>query len=294
MSSSHNNNSYLRMNNSYNILNTFEVENNNENDTNEHSANQQTASQTSNQNNSEDKIICNDQQSTTHQAPSTTPQTTHHSHHSYNNNNHNSSSNHTPNAYYPPHLKHNNPTKLNQRYNDFLKTDRGKIMIFIDGSNLFYTAQMMGIEIDYIKLVDTLVGKDSLVRACFYAGIDGDRSQAANWHFFMKRSGFRMIMKQLQTFADGNRKANCDVEMAVDMINLSDSFDTAVVCTGDGDLTYAINALMNRGKQVEVVGSKYNTNDSLINTCDRFIDLESLRHRIIKAVRPSYTAAPQQ
>ena len=63
-------------------------------------------------------------------------------------------------------------TSNKSRQNEFIKTDRGRLMIFIDGSNLFYTAQMMGIEMDYLKLVEYIVGKDKLVRVYFYAGID--------------------------------------------------------------------------------------------------------------------------
>ena len=169
-----------------------------------------------------------------------------------------------------------------KKQNEFIKTDRGKIMIFIDGSNLFYTAQMMGIEIDYLKLTETLVARDKLIRVNFYAGIDTENQLSAGWQYFMKRSGFKMITKPLQCFADGNRKANCDVEMAVDMINLANSFDTAILVSGDGDLTYAVQTLVNKGKQVEVLGNKMNTNDGLIQACDRFIDLESIRYQITK------------
>lgn len=172
-----------------------------------------------------------------------------------------------------------------KKQNEFIKTDRGKIMIFIDGSNLFYTAQMMGIEIDYLKLTETLVGRDKLIRVNFYAGIDTENQLSAGWQYFMKRSGFKMITKPLQCFADGNRKANCDVEMAVDMINLAHSFDTAILVSGDGDLTYAVQTLVNKGKQVEVLGNKMNTNDGLIQACDRFIDLESIRYNITKSIK---------
>ena len=158
-------------------------------------------------------------------------------------------------------------------------------MIFIDGSNLFYTAQMMGIEMDYIRLVEQLILNNKLVRAYFYAGIDNVNTQSLNWQYFMRRTGFKMVTKQLQCFSDGNRKANCDVEIAVDMINLADSFDTAILVTGDGDLTYAVQTLVNKGKQVEIVGHRSNTNDTLINACDRFIDLENIREFITKNVK---------
>ena len=172
-----------------------------------------------------------------------------------------------------------------KKMQEFIQTDRGKIMIFVDGSNLFYTAQMMGIEIDYIKLVNVLVNRDKLIRANFYSGIDNDNMTSVGWKYFMKRTGFRMVTKQVVSYADGKAKANCDVEMAVDMINFASAFDTCILITGDGDLTYAVDTLVQQGKQVEVVGHKQNTKDTLIHSADRFIDLESIQHLIIKGLK---------
>ena len=178
-------------------------------------------------------------------------------------------------------------TSNKSRQNEFIKTDRGRLMIFIDGSNLFYTAQMMGIEMDYLKLVEYIVGKDKLVRVYFYAGIDTENIPSLGWQFFMKRSGFRMVTKPLVTFADGVRKANCDVEMAVDMVSLcnKNAFDTAILVSGDGDLTRALTYIADQGKQVELIGNKINTNENLIQAADRFVDLESIRSLITKNLR---------
>lgn len=171
---------------------------------------------------------------------------------------------------------------LTHHHGGFLKTDRGRVMIFIDGSNLFFTQQLMGFDIDYVRLVETLVGTNDLIRVFFYAGIDMQTNQSTAWQFFMRKKGFKLVTKPLATLPDGSKKANLDVEMAVDMVLLKDSYDTAVVLTGDGDLAYAVNKVVGFGKQVEVVGSKLNTNSSLIEAADRFIDLEGQRANIIK------------
>jgi catecholate siderophore receptor len=97
------------------------------------------------------------------------------------------------------------------------------------------------------------------------------------------RGGSGGVINRVSKYADGKQKANCDVEMAVDMINLANSFDTCILVSGDGDLTYAVNTLVNKGKQVEVYGNRYNTNEQLLNAADRFVDLESIRHLIQKS-----------
>lgn len=45
--------------------------------------------------------------------------------------------------------------------------NRGRVAIFIDGSNLFYAALQLGIEIDYSKLLYRLTGGSRLLRSFF-------------------------------------------------------------------------------------------------------------------------------
>ncbi len=165
-----------------------------------------------------------------------------------------------------------------------LGTDRGRIMVFIDGSNLFYTANMLNLEFDYIKLVEVLIEPklpdDKLLRVYFYTGVDPNTDSHVNWLYFMRRTGFKMVTKNLVTFPDGTRKANCDVEMAVDMVTLANSYDTAIVVTGDGDLTRAVEHLVNHGIQVHICGHRSNTSEQLIKSADRFIDLELIKGQI--------------
>ncbi|MBV8884053.1 MAG: NYN domain-containing protein, partial [Chroococcidiopsidaceae cyanobacterium CP_BM_RX_35] len=50
--------------------------------------------------------------------------------------------------------------------------DRGRVIVFIDGANLFYAASQLSIEIDYVKLLDYLTARDCLVHVFFYTGYD--------------------------------------------------------------------------------------------------------------------------
>ena len=54
---------------------------------------------------------------------------------------------------------------------------------------------------------------------------------------------FGSLQKELKTFYDGTRKANLDVEIAVDMLSLAGRYDTAVLVSGDEDFVYAVNAV---------------------------------------------------
>ncbi|OKH56087.1 NYN domain-containing protein [Calothrix sp. HK-06] len=165
----------------------------------------------------------------------------------------------------------------------FNNINRGRVAIFLDGSNLFYAALQLGIEVDYTKLLSLLLEKSQLLRAFFYTGVDRTNEKQQGFLLWMRRNGYRVITKDLIQLADGSKKANLDVEIAVDMITLAGHYDTAVLVSGDGDLAYAANAISFQGVRVEVVSLRSMTSDSLINVADRYIDLDSIKHHIQKA-----------
>lgn len=170
--------------------------------------------------------------------------------------------------------------------------NRGRVAIFIDGSNLFYAALQLGIEIDYSKLLYCLTNKSRLLRAFFYTGVDRGNDKQQGFLLWMRRNGYRVIAKDLVQLPDGSKKANLDVEIAVDLMSLVGSYDTAIIVSGDGDLAYAANAVSYRGARVEVVSLRSMTSDSLINVADRYIDLDQIKEDIQKHHKShlSYTA----
>jgi hypothetical protein len=91
-----------------------------------------------------------------------------------------------------------------------------------------------------------------------------------------------VVQKELKTFYDGTRKANLDVEIAVDMLSLAGRYDTAVLVSGDEDFVYAINAVAYKGCRVEVAGFRSNTAPRLIDVADFFIDLGEISELIRK------------
>lgn len=160
--------------------------------------------------------------------------------------------------------------------------NRGRVAIFIDGANLFYAAMQLGIEIDYIKLLRRLTSGAKLLRSFFYTGIDPYNDKQHNFILWMRRNGYRVIAKNLTLFPDGTKKANLDVEMAIDMMKLVGSYDTAVLVSGDGDLAYAVNAVSYQGVRVEVVSLRSMTSDSSVDVADCYIDLDAIKDEIKK------------
>ncbi|MGG6266980.1 NYN domain-containing protein [Leptolyngbya sp. AN03gr2] len=160
-----------------------------------------------------------------------------------------------------------------------------RVVVLIDGANLFYAAMQLGLEIDYTRLLQCLTKGRSLVRAYFYTGVDRSNDKQQRFLLWMRHNGYRVVAKDLIQHPDGSRKADLNIEMAVDMLTLSQHCDRIVLLSGTGDLTYAVDHVAYRGVQVEVVSLPTMTSDSLINVCDRFVDLSTLKPEIEK-LRP--------
>ncbi len=159
---------------------------------------------------------------------------------------------------------------------------RGRVAVFIDGNNLFHAARFHTLDIDYNKLLQLLLGDGRLLRAFFYTGVDTGAERQQGFLLWMRRNGFRVVQKELKTFYDGTRKANLDVEIAVDMLSLAGCYDTAVLVSGDEDFVYAVNSVAYKGCRVEVAGFRSNTAPKLIDVADYFIDLGEIADSIRK------------
>ncbi len=155
-----------------------------------------------------------------------------------------------------------------------------RIAIFIDGSNLFYAASHLNIEVDYRRLLATLVRGRRLLRAYFYTGVDPQNEKQRGFLLWLNRHGHRVVSKELSYLPDGSRKANMHVEMAVDMMRIAEYCSTLTLLGGDGNLAYALQVLSQRGTSIEVVSLQSMTSDSLIDLADSYTDLADLRDEI--------------
>lgn len=165
-------------------------------------------------------------------------------------------------------------------FNPHAYDDMDRVGIFIDGANLFYAAAHLGIEIDYVRLLQNLVGGRRLLRAYYYTGVDPTNEKQQGFLLWMRRHGYRVVAKDLVQFPDGSRKANLLVEIAVDMIRLAEHCDTVILLSGDGELAYALNNLSYRGVQIEVVSLRVMTSERIIDIADQYRDLTMLQGAI--------------
>ena len=161
------------------------------------------------------------------------------------------------------------------------RLDRGRVAVFIDGASLFYAAMQMDIEVDYSRLLGRLIDGGRLVHAYFYTGVDPNNERQKGFLYWMQCNGYRVVAKDLAQTA-GAKRANLNVEIAIDMMRLTPHCDTMILVSGDGDLTAALNFVTYRGIQAEVVGLRSMISEQLINLADYYTDLAMIRQQIQK------------
>lgn len=168
-----------------------------------------------------------------------------------------------------------------------------RIALFIDGSNLYASARSLNLEIDYKKLLLNFSTKGRLVRAFYYTALVEDQEYSpirplVDW---LDYNGYTLVTKPAKEFTDpaGRRKikGNMDIELAIDMLDLSSSIDHAVLFSGDGDFRRLVEAVQRKGVRVTVVSS-VKTNppmiaDELRRQADFFIELREMTSVVSRA-----------
>lgn len=165
-----------------------------------------------------------------------------------------------------------------------------RIALFIDGANLYSAAKTIGVEIDYRKLLEEFRKRGRLLRAYYYTALleNDDYSPIRPLVDWLQYNGYNVITKPAREFTDreGRRrvKGDMDVEITVDMMNLSSQLDHIVLFSGDGDLRRVVEAVKDKGVRVSVVSTVKSQpamiSDELRRAADTFIDLSDLAQLI--------------
>ena len=163
-----------------------------------------------------------------------------------------------------------------------------RIALFIDGSNLYAAARALGFDIDYKSLLKHFSSQGRLVRALYYTALIENQEYSAirplvDW---LDYNGFTMVTKPAKEFTDGTGrrkvKGNMDIELAVDMMELSANIDHAVLFSGDGDFRRLVESVQRKGIRVTVVSTVKSQPtmiaDELRRQADFFIELKDLEN----------------
>ena len=112
-------------------------------------------------------------------------------------------------------------------------------------------------------------------------------------------NGYTMVTKVTREFTDqqGRKryKGSTDIELVVDMMQLSNRLDHIIIFSGNGDFRRAIEAIQAKGVRVTVLSTVKSSppmaSDELRRQADSFIDLGDLEKEMAApAARPAHRA----
>lgn len=165
-----------------------------------------------------------------------------------------------------------------------------KIALFIDGANLYAAARALNFDIDYRRMLELFASKGRLTRAFYYTAISEgeDYSPIKPLVDWLDYNGYTMVTKPAKEYTDalGRRKVkgNMDIELAIDVLEMSDSVDHVFIFSGDGDFRRLVESVQKKGIRVSVVSTMKSAPpmvaDELRRQADNFVELADLAAHI--------------
>ena len=165
---------------------------------------------------------------------------------------------------------------------------RSRVLVLVDESNVGSSVRTVGRGLDWLKLRDFLAGPNTgreLIEMVVYAGLpppiptwQEERDKKNKFMHWLRSNGFMVVTKDGAPAEEGHYKANVDVMMAIDALELSVEMqpDVVILVTGDADFAYLAIKLRRRGIRVEVASVAQNLSNILKSAANDVIDLASL------------------
>jgi len=151
-----------------------------------------------------------------------------------------------------------------------------RVGVFIDAANLYFGTSSKGIHISYEAIIDWFRTHTKSCFLNFYTAYKPEETKQTDFLAEMENLGYRIVKKPVKIFADNNMKGNLDIELAVDSIELRDTFDVYILISGDGDFQYVFQKLKGYGKTTLLIGVGGFTSFELHAEADHyFLSIES-------------------
>src|SRR2546430_11042913 len=189
------------------------------------------------------------------------------------------------------------------RKKDSQSVARSRVLILVDESNVGSSVRTVGRGLDWLRLRDFLAGTDSgreLIEMVIYAGLpppiplwQEERNKKNKFVHWLRSNGFMVVTKDGAPAEEGHYKANVDVMMAIDALELSGEMqpDVVILVTGDADFAYLATKLRRRGIHVEVASVAQNLGHTLRSAANDVIDLSGL-FRTFEMIKVQDAPAP--
>ena len=156
-----------------------------------------------------------------------------------------------------------------------------RVAIFIDGSNLYHALEgnFRRHDLNFTAFADKLRGARNLFRIYYYnvlqdpnQNLDSFRQQQEfldalrKTHYLEVRLGSTKLSQGVPV------EKGIDIMLATDLLRFAwnDAYDTAILVSGDSDFAYALQAVKNAGKHIEVAYFESGVSKDLLDIVDNW------------------------
>lgn len=161
-----------------------------------------------------------------------------------------------------------------------------RAMLFVDGQNLTIGArnhEPKGFQYDVSALVDELCNDYDLVRGYWFdSHKPGELDDKRGFYTFLETNGFRVESVERSGVEGDFKEKEADIRLATELIAsaYNDSYEVAVVVTGDKDYLRAVRHVQDRGKIVTVAMFEQGMSGALRREADSYVHLDEIADNI--------------
>lgn len=156
----------------------------------------------------------------------------------------------------------------------------------MDVSNMYHSARsLFTARVNFGEVLERAIAGRRLIRAIAYV-IKSATPEEQPFLEALDKAGFEMRTRELQVFADGSKKGDWDVGLAMDAVRLAEKVDAVVLVTGDGDFRpLALYLREAKGCRVEVMAFGESSSLKLREAAEEFIDLSADKKSFLLPIR---------
>lgn len=153
--------------------------------------------------------------------------------------------------------------------------------VFIDTQNMYYSARnLFKRKVNFKNIVEDAVGDRKLIRAISYV-VSTESGENEPFFEALQKAGIETRRKPLMEYPSGHKKADWDVGLAIDVVQMLDTLDVVVIVSGDGDFQPLVTYIKSRGRIVELMAFDKTTSGKLIEMVHDYTNLSANQRRYL-------------
>ena len=161
-----------------------------------------------------------------------------------------------------------------------------RVGVFIDTQNMYYSARNLHKrKVNFKNIVEDAVAGRKLIRANAYV-VRTQTEEERPFFEALQKAGIETREKDLQEYQSGAKKADWDVGLAIDVVQMLPMLDVVVIASGDGDFIPLIEYCQSRGRMVELMAFGATTSSNMLDVVHDYINLSQDQHRYLIGSAP--------